>query len=162
LMQCLTLAKPYIDEIEDNNLRIRALEYFNAHAKDYSYLFREQLQLGIWTADYADYPDCADENHSKWSRLSRYLRMLIEVWMQGRKILHPNMAVGLCVLICGVNSPPSLGAVDSPQSTAMRSENIHLHPLLASKINSGNIGKKRIFARKSWAVNWLLAVSWLR
>jgi hypothetical protein len=52
-------------------------------------------------------------------------------------------------LICGVNSPPSLGAVDSPQSTAMRSENIHLHPLLASKINSGNIGKKRIFARKS-------------
>jgi hypothetical protein len=46
-MQCLTLAKPYIDEIEDNNLRIRALEYFNAHAKDYSYLFREQLQLGI-------------------------------------------------------------------------------------------------------------------
>jgi hypothetical protein len=47
LMQCLTLAKPHIDEIEDDNLRMRANEYIVAHAKDYSYLFKEQLRLGI-------------------------------------------------------------------------------------------------------------------
>jgi hypothetical protein len=47
LMHCLTMAKPYINIIEEESLRMKANDYIRAHEKEYKELFREQLKLGI-------------------------------------------------------------------------------------------------------------------